>query len=174
VTDAEAELRAELATLRRRVDATESVLAIEGLKARYGDLVDQRFVRGEVVDASRLEVLAAQIAALFTEDAEWDGGRALGVATGRDAIAARLRAPTISFSRHFFVRPLISVDGDRATGRWDLLAPCTALDGSSYLMCGVEDDEYARDGQGNWLHRRMRLSTVFMAPAGEGFGRIGL
>ena len=139
MTDADAVLHAELATLRRRVDATESVLAIQQLKARYGDLVDQRFVRGAVVEGHRLDALAAQIAALFTEDAEWDGGPALGVATGRDAIAARLASPTVSFSRHFFVRPVIDVDGDRATGRWDLLAPCTAVDGSSYWMCGVED-----------------------------------
>ncbi|HUO48572.1 MAG TPA: nuclear transport factor 2 family protein, partial [Acidimicrobiales bacterium] len=66
-----------------------------------------------------------------------------------------------------------SVDGASATGRWDLLAPCTTPDGAAYWMCGVEDDEYARDDAGVWRHRRMRLTTVFMAPA-EGFGRIGL
>ena len=170
--ESEDEMLAELAALGRRLDAVEAVLAIEKLKAHYGDLVDQRFVRGEVVDGARLEVLAQAIASLFSEDAEWDGGPALGVAVGRDAIAARMAAPTISFSRHFFVRPRISVDGARATGRWDLLAPCTTSDGSSYWMCGVEDDEYVRGSDGGWLHRRMALTTVFMAPASEGFGRI--
>jgi len=166
--------RQELDALRRRVEASEAVLAIMELKARYGDLVDGRFRRGEPLDAGALGALAEEIAALFTEDAEWDGGPALGVAVGRGAIAARMRQPTVSFSRHLFVRPRITVDGDRASGRWDLLAPCTRPDGTAYWMCGVEDDEYARDGAGRWLHRRMKLSTVFMAPVEGGFGRIGL
>jgi len=165
-------LRSEVAALRRRLEAAESVLAIHELKAHYGDLVDRRFERGEVVDAPRLEALARDIASLFSEDAEWDGGPALGVAVGRDAIAARMRAPTISFSRHLFVRPRIRVDGASAVGRWDLLAPCRSADGTSYWMCGVEDDEYVRDGDGRWLHRRMALTTVFMAPAGGGFDRV--
>jgi hypothetical protein len=162
----------ELVALRRRLDAVEAVLAIEELKARYGELVDRRFERGRVVDAERLADLAHEIAGLFSEDAEWDGGPALGVAVGRQAIAARMARPTLSFSRHLFVRPRIVVDGDRATGRWDLLAPCTAGDGSSYWMCGVEDDAYVRDADGRWLHRRMALTTVFMAPVGEGFGPV--
>jgi hypothetical protein len=38
-------------------------------------------------------------------------------------------------------------------------------------MCGYEDDEYMRvDGQ--WLHRVMRLTTVFMSPVGEGWTNI--
>jgi len=169
-----AALREELGVLRRRVEASEAVLAIMELKARYGDLVDARFRHGTPLDADALGAVAEEIAGLFTEDAEWDGGPALGVAVGRAAIAARMREPTISFSRHLFVRPRITVEGERASGRWDLLAPCTRPDGSAYWMCGVEDDEYARDGAGRWLHRRMTLSTVFMAPAGAGFGRIGL
>ncbi|HYA67483.1 MAG TPA: nuclear transport factor 2 family protein [Acidimicrobiales bacterium] len=168
----EGDVLAELASLRRRLDSVEAVVAIAALKAKYGELVDRRFVRGEVVDEASLRTLAGAIAALFTEDAEWDGGPALGVAVGRDEIAARMAAPTLSFSRHLFVCPRISVDGASATGRWDLFAPCTTGDGSSYWMCGVEDDEYVRGRDGCWLHRRMALTTVFMAPTSEGFGRI--
>jgi hypothetical protein len=169
-----AALTAEVADLRRRVEASEGVLGVLELKARYGDLVDARFRRGAPLEATELRHLAGEIAGLFTEDAEWDGGPTLGLAVGREEIAARMREPTISFSRHLFVRPLITVDGDRASGRWDLLSPCTRPDGTAYWMCGVEDDEYQRDGAGVWRHRRMRLSTVFMAPVDGGFGRIGL
>jgi hypothetical protein len=169
-----AALAAEVGELRRRVETSEAVLAVMELKARYGDLVDARFRRGAPIDGAGLGALAEQIAGLFTEDAEWDGGPVLGVAVGREQIAARMQAPTISFSRHLFVRPRIVVDGAAATGRWDLLAPCTTPDGASYWMSGVEDDEYTRDDAGVWRHRRMRLSTGFMAPVLGGFGRIGL
>jgi hypothetical protein len=166
------DLAAEVAALQARVEAAEAVLAIHELKARYGDLVDARFTRGRLVDEATLAALAEEAASLFTPDGEWDGGPALGVAVGREAIAARLRDSTLTFSRHFFVRPRIRVDGDRAEGRWELLAPCTTRDGRPHWMCGVEDDEYARGSDGAWRHRRMSLTTVFMAEAGRGWPEI--
>ncbi len=165
------ELAQELARLRRRVDTTEAVLQVQALKARYGELVDGRYSAGAVVDDAELERLAGEIAGLFTVDGVWDGGPKLGTAIGRPAIAARLRVPTLSFSRHLFVKPTIQVDGDRASARWDLLCPCRSLDGRSYWMCGYEDDEYVRT-DGAWLHRSMKLTTVVMAPIGEGWTNI--
>ncbi len=165
------ELAAEVAALRRRVSSSESVLAIQALKARYGELVDQRFSAGTVVDAGTLAQVAEAIAALFTSHGVWDGGPGLGRATGRRAIAERLREPTLSFSRHFFMNPRIDVEGERAKARWDLLSPCRRPDGTSYWMCGYEDDEYACV-DGVWLHDSMRLTTVFMAPVGEGWTRV--
>ena len=47
------ELARELAELRRRVDASESVLELQALKARYGELVDQRYSAGGVVGERR-------------------------------------------------------------------------------------------------------------------------
>jgi hypothetical protein len=165
------ELAAEVASLRRRVASSESVLALQALKARYGELVDRRFSAGAVVGAAMLAEVAEAIAGLFTMDGVWDGGPGLGTATGRPAIAARLRDSTLVFSRHFFMNPRLDVDGDTATGRWDLLSPCRRADRTSYWMCGYEDDEYARV-DGEWLHRSMRLTTVFMAPVGEGWTRV--
>jgi hypothetical protein len=165
------ELAAEVASLRRRVEATESELEIHSLKARYGELVDRRFVGGRVVDPDRLQRVAGEAAALFTEDGTWSGGPGLGTVTGRSAIADRLCAPTLEFSSHLFVRPRIDVDGETASARWDLLSPCRRPDGSSYWMCGYEEDVYQRV-DGRWLHRSMRLTTVFMAPVGEGWTRI--
>ena len=82
-----------------------------------------------------------------------------------------MRAPTLVFSWHFFLKPRIQVDGDRATARWDILSPCTTKDGRPHWMVGFEDDEYARVG-GVWLHRRMRLTTVFLAPHETGWQKI--
>jgi hypothetical protein len=157
--------------LERRLDAAESVLAIQELKSHYGALVDARFTRGAVVDPVTLGQLARRTAELFCEDGTWDGGPGLGVARGRDEIAARLAEPTIVFSRHFFVSPRITVDGDRATGRWELLSPCTRPDGTSLWMAGAEEDVYRRV-DGRWLHESMALTTYFVAPAGEGWSRI--
>ncbi|HXQ59572.1 MAG TPA: nuclear transport factor 2 family protein [Acidimicrobiales bacterium] len=165
------ELAAEVAALQKRVAASETVLAIQALKARYGELVDRRFSAGAVVDATTLAGVADAVAALFAPDGVWDGGPGLGKAQGRPAIAARLGAPTLDFSRHFFLNPRIEVNGDTATGRWDLLSPCRRADGTSYWMCGYEDDDYVRV-DGIWLHLSMTLTTVFMTPVGEGWTRI--
>lgn len=165
------ELATQVAGLQRRVEAAEAVLEIQALKARYGDLVDQRFSRGALVDVDTLGQVTEAAAALFTEDGIWDGGPGLGRHTGRPAIATRLAAPTITFARHLFVKPRIEVEGDRAHGRWDLLSPCRREDGSSWWMCGYEDDEYARV-DGVWLHRSMTLTTVVMARVDEGWAKI--
>ena len=165
------ELVDRVGRLEQRLDRAESVLALHDLKARYGDLVDARFARGAPVAPDLLADLARRAAALFTEDGVWDAGPALGVARGRDEIAARLTASTLVFSRHLFVKPRLEVDGDRATGRWDLLSPCTQPDGTSLWMAGYEDDVYARV-DGVWLHRSMTLTTLFISPAGTGWPRI--
>jgi SnoaL-like domain len=165
------DLARELEVLRHRVDAAEGVLQIQELKARYGELVDARCAGGSLVPPDELERLGRDIAALFTEDGVWDGGPALGRAVGREEIAARLATPSLDFSRHLFVKPRISVEGDSAAARWDLLCPCRLLDGRSYWMCGYEDDVYVRAGSG-WLHRSMRLTTVFMAAPSAGWERI--
>jgi len=165
------DVTSRLAALEHRVARAESILAIQAMKARYAELVDARFARGAVVEVAALGDVVAAIAALFTVDGIWDGGPGLGRAQGRPAIAAALAAPTLSFSRHIFTNPRIDSDGTRATGRWDLLSPCRRRDGTSYWMCGVEDDEYELV-EGSWLHRSMRLTTVVMAPVGSGWERV--
>jgi hypothetical protein len=165
------ELVQEIAELKKRIDVSESVLAIQAMKARYAELVDQRFERGALVDETRLANVADHIAALFTPDGSWDGGPGLGVSVGRQAIAQRLGGTTFTFSRHFFMNPRIVVDGDAAKAKWDLLSPCRRANGESYWMSGCEDDEYVRI-EGTWLCRSMKLTTVFFSPVGEGWSKI--
>jgi hypothetical protein len=166
------ELALEIAELRARVQLTEDTLAIYDLKARYGELVDQRYWRGNVVDDEHLAVVSKEIAELFTTDAVWDGGPTLGKAAGREAIADQMRQTTLVFSRHLFVKPRIRVQGDEAWGRWDILCPCKTADGESYWMCGYEDDEYVRTPASLWLHRSMTLTTVFFSSTEAGWDRI--
>jgi hypothetical protein len=154
--------------LEARLARLEAEEEIRRLKARYGALVDARYGREGPRPRAELEPLATGIAELFTEDALWDGGPALGVCRGRDAIRERFLEPTLRFSWHYFVKPCIEVCGETARGTWDLLAPCTAPDGSASWMAGVEDDEYRRV-DGVWLHASMRLRVVFRAPHAGGF-----
>ena len=165
------ELNQQVAELRVRVEAAEAVQAIQNLKARYAELVDQRYVRGKVAPEATVAGVAEQIAALFSEDGVWDGGPALGISTGRAEIAARMRAPTLLFSWHFFLKPQIHVDCEHARARWDILSPCTTKDGKPSWMVGFEDDEYARI-DGAWLHTRMKLTTVFLAAHETGWQKI--
>ena len=165
------ELTRQVAELRVRLEAAEAVQAIQNLKARYAQLVDERYVRGKVAPEEKVAAIAEEIAALFTADGVWDGGPALGVSTGREQIAARMRAPTLVFSWHFFLKPQIHVEGDRARARWDILSPCTTKDGKPHWMVGFEDDEYRRV-DGAWLHTRMKLTSVFLAPHETGWQKI--
>jgi hypothetical protein len=164
------ELEARLRAFEARLAALEDVEAIRRLKARYGELVDARYGPDGPLPEPELRRIAGEIAALFSEDAEWDGGAGLGVCRGRAAIAERFAAPTLRFSWHYFVKPQIEVTGDTATGRWDLLAPCTLRDGRPAWMAGVEDDAY-RKLDGRWLHTSMRLRVVFFAPHETGWAK---
>jgi hypothetical protein len=162
------DLEEKIAALEKRLTASEDADAIQLLKAEYAEITDSRYRVLE--DEAALSLIADQIAALFSEDAVWDGGAALGCCEGREAIAERFRKPTLQFAQHFFVKPRIHVDGEKAKGRWDILAPCTSLDGKCYWMAGVEDDEYVKK-DGVWLHSRMKLELIFMAPYERGWAK---
>lgn len=167
----DADLAARLAAVERRLADLEAAEAIRNLKARYAELVDRRYRRGGgVVAPDQLDPLADEIAALFSEDAVWDGGKALGLCQGRAAIRERFRDPTLLFSWHYFLKPRIAVSGDSAEARWDILSPCTTRDGRPHWLAGVEDDHYRRV-DGVWLHTGMRLDVVFMAPHDRGWLR---
>ncbi len=163
-------LEARVAGLEARLAELEAVQAIQDLKSRYGALADARYGRGGVVEPEALARIADEIVLLFTEDAVWDGGKALGLCRGRDEIRQRFLEPTLRFSWHYFVKPLIEVRGDEATGTWDILAPCSDASGRPMWMAGLEEDEYRRV-DGRWLHSRMRMKMAFMAPHDGGWGQ---
>jgi hypothetical protein len=178
--DAMAEdLARRVEALERRLRAVEDAEAIMRLKARYGQLVDARYDKKGPKSGPELEALADRISALFSADAVAaifateavirDVGSP-DVLRGRDAIRQRFLAPTLRFSWHFFVKPHIEVAGDRAHGSWDILAPCTATDGTPMWMAGVEDDRYVREN-GVWLHESMKLRLIFMAPHAKGWSK---
>ena len=117
------DLEARVAVLEARLRAVEDRDAIQRLKVHYGQLVDARYTRKGPKPREEIEPIAREIAGLFSEDAVWDGGAGLGIAEGREAIFQRLLEPTLFFSWHFFLKPAITVEGDRAHGTWDILSP---------------------------------------------------
>ena len=164
-------LLARIESLERRLRAVDDVQAIHRLKARYAHAVDARTPRRGERSQDVVDAAARRVAALFTEDGVWDGGKALGVATGREEIFERLRKPSVRFAWHYFVKPDIEVDGDQARGTWDILSPCTTAEGRAMWMAGVEHDTYTRVAD-EWLHRSMRLEVVFMSPYEVGWGEV--
>jgi hypothetical protein len=162
------ELLERVRDLEARLAAVEAVQAIHNLKARYAELVDARYGPDGPLPPAEVARIADQIVLLFSEDAVWDGGPKLGCWRGRAAIRQRFLEPTLRFTLHYFVKPRIEVDGDRARGRWDILAPLRFQNGEPGWMAGREDDEYVRVG-GRWLHSSMRLTTAFLAPHSRGW-----
>ena len=70
----EADLARRLETLEARLRVLEDAEAIRSLKARYAELVDERYARGAPRSPEEVEPIARKIAELFSEDAVWDGG----------------------------------------------------------------------------------------------------
>ncbi len=68
------ELEERVLQLEGRLRVLEDIEAIRRLKARYAELVDARYADGAPKQGAELERLAGEIAALFTEDAIWNGG----------------------------------------------------------------------------------------------------
>jgi hypothetical protein len=156
--------------LEARLAEVEAHRAILDLKSLYGTLADSRYTRKGPRTQPEIDLIAAELADLFSEDAVWEGGGALGRCEGKEAIRARFCEPTLQYSWHFFVKPEVRVEGDRATGTWDVLAMITTVEGRAMWMVGVEHDEYARV-DGRWLHSRMRLDSQLMAPYDKGWAR---
>ncbi len=163
------DLEDRVRALEQRLADVEAVQEITRLKARYAELIDSRYSQEGPKPADEVARIADQIVALFSADAVWDGGADLGCWQGHDEIRKRFLDPTLKFTIHYFVQPRIQVDGNRATGRWDILAPVTFGNGKPGWMTGIEDDEYVRSGSG-WLHSRMKLTVHFMVPYSRGWG----
>jgi uncharacterized protein (TIGR02246 family) len=146
-----------MSTLEERIRKLEDIEEIKQLKARYAAACDKNY------DADA-------IAALFTEDAVWDGG-ALGKAEGREKIRKFFRrAPEFfSFAIHNVMNPIIEVDGDCATAQWYLLQPATMAKGNQAVwLAAAYDDRYVRVG-GQWMFKSLKVTANFLTPYEAGW-----
>jgi hypothetical protein len=146
--------------LEARVQRLIDIEDIKQLKARYAAYCDDDYN-------------ADGLAALFAEDAVWDGA-ALGYAEGQEQIREFFRkAPaTVSFAVHTVTNPLIEIDGSRATGRWYLWQPMVLRDaGACMWLCAQYDDRYVRSADG-WLFEHVKITIRAFSPYEEGFGKV--
>ncbi len=146
-----------LEALAARVQALEDVEAIKKLKARYCAAADTRDEDAFV--------------GCFSADATWEGG-AFGHYEGRDAIRGLFRSipNSLSFAVHYVMNPQIEVEGDRATGRWYLLEPCTMLEGGDQATWGSAfyDETYVKTDAG-WQIESLTLTPAFWTPFDQGW-----
>lgn len=148
------------ADTKTQIQWLADIEAIRQLKHVYCGLCDDNY------DADPL-------AALFTEDAVWDGGP-IGMHHGREAIRRFFQGSParVPWALHMVTNPIIQVDGDAATGRWYLWEPLVyALPGGNqaYWMSARYDDVYARTVDG-WKFKRVAISMKLLAPYDKGWG----
>lgn len=137
-------------TIRRLADIED----IKQLKARYALACDDDYNPDK-------------LAALFAEDAIWDGS-ILGYAQGRESIREFFAgsAALVPFAVHQISNPLIEIDGDSATGQWYLWQPMVF--GSEALwMSATYDDKYVRHC-GQWLYQHLKLNIRMLTPYADG------
>jgi len=148
-----------LSELTARIQWLTDVEAIKQLKHTYCAHCDRNY------DPDAL-------ASLFVEDAVWDGGK-MGELRGRPAIRQYFAdaSGVVPFAVHIVANPIITVDGDRATGRWYLWQPMVFQIGAAreaYWLSAIYDDQYERYGDG-WLFKHVRVTTRMLVPYEAGF-----
>jgi len=166
------ELEAKVAMLEARIRVVEDIEEIQKLMATYEDYVDS---------LQRLEELTD----LFTDDAKLvvsflgdAGAEAIIVGTheGKEAIRTLLSVlnpTTISYCAHLVTNPNITVDGEKAKGRWYLLCPFTALTREGPIAAweqGTYDNEFVKV-DGKWRISLMSFEFNFSTPYEDGWAK---
>ncbi len=146
-------------TIEERLAELEAIDEIHRLKAAYCTHCDDGYAPDALAD-------------LFTRDGVIDAGP-FGRHAGRDAIRRYFEAisKTIVFAAHLVTNPVISIEGERATGRWRLLVTATMLrDGKKEAVWILGDyrDDYARE-EGRWRFANVDLEINFIAPYDAGW-----
>jgi len=112
------------------------------------------------------------IAGLFTDSGVWDGGP-FGRAEGREGIRRFFAdvSKQVSFANHYVSNPIIEIDGDSATGRWDLWQPMVMTEGPAAVwLVAKYREQYVRSGD-TWLFRLLELDIKALSPYEQGFAK---
>lgn len=144
-------------TLEERVQQLEDIEAIRRLKMRYAQLCDANYNPDG-------------LAALFTEDAVWEGGQ-FGTHNGREAVRAFFAGVSqqISFALHYILGHQIDIapSGTEATGSWYILEPAT-INNRAVWIAATYNDRY-RKVDGRWLFSRVQANIAFLTPFESGW-----
>ena len=132
---------------------------IKQLKHRYGAFCDEHYN-------------PEGIASLFTPEGVWDGGP-FGRAEGREVIRLFFKevSKQVSFANHYVCNPIIEIEGDAASGRWDLWQPMVmAPEPATLWLVAKYREQYVRAEDG-WLFKRLDLDVKALSPYEKGFGK---
>ncbi|MBV6821852.1 nuclear transport factor 2 family protein [Pseudomonas sp. PD9R] len=146
--------------LLQRLETLEGESSVRRLMARYMDLCD----------VPRALTHVSELAALFCEDAIWEGvgsqtAQAFGQHRGREAVAAFVGGylpPSEHFqlNLHYLTSESIRVDGSTAQGQWIMQQISTYADGHSELFgTRLNIDFCCVDGV--WLIAHFRTQRLF-------------
>jgi hypothetical protein len=153
--------------MQTRMRLLEDAEEIRWMKAYYAQVCDGKFTSDhklrpqDAIDAA----VGPMVERVFAEDASWEGSPSGGPAVvGREAIFQRLRSNFWTFAMHYYVNPLIGIEGDTAHARWMLWEPCTDLEtGKALWMSAVTEDDYVRTAEG-WRIKRYVVHYKFLTP----------
>ncbi|MBI1179372.1 MAG: hypothetical protein GC201_02365 [Alphaproteobacteria bacterium] len=144
--------------LETRIRRLEDIEAIKQLKGRYGQACDDNHNPDKV-------------AALFVPDGLWEGRNtgvhAKGHAAIKDYIGGVRASGRMRNSAHMFMNPIITVNGDEATGEWRFIMAYTGkVPGGTlqyHRIIGFYDEEYVRV-DGRWMFRRLSVTVEENGP----------
>ena len=172
------ELEARITALEARLRVVEDIEEIQKLMAAYADHLDS---------LQRLDELMA----LFTENAKFEvafpgeagGGdialteaALIGTYEGKEGLRelfSHMNPENYSYTAHLMANPFITVDGDKAKGRWYLLCPFTALTPEGPVAVweqGTYANEFVKVG-GKWKISSMRFQWNFDTPYEDGWAK---
>jgi len=138
-----------MTSIEQRIQELEDIEEIRKLKAAYCAACDDDH-NGDAV------------AALYVSDGTW-GATGRDPEVGTDAIAAFMygvrERGDMARSAHQVFNPVISVEGDTATGDWRLLMMYTATDEQSFVrIIGTYHDNYVRTSDG-WKFQSLSVTV---------------
>lgn len=163
------ELNEELKQLRSEVAVLRAESAARRLLGRYMFLCDSPLPEHQMSDERRCE----EIAALFTEDAVWEGvggthGAQFGRKIGPGAIAEHMAAfygarnPRQVFNTHYLCTECVEATVDTAEGTWVQFQPWIYDDGSSLLRSSRLHVRFRNTAEG-WRIQHYRTENLFIA-----------
>jgi SnoaL-like domain len=151
-------------SLEQRLKIQEDWREIVTLKARYVYACDG-FRGGPTHDYDG-------VAACFTEDGVWDPTPLLPRVVGRQAIRDMIKShQTMPFAMHNAVNPLIELNGDTATGKFNVIVAVTSAERKAYWVFAHYEDEFVRTQEG-WRIKYLRALVDAYAPYETGWGAL--
>jgi SnoaL-like domain len=152
----------DIQSLSTQVQNLQDIEAIKKLKYRYSMACDLGINEGK----------GELLQDVFVKDILWDISAFGKYASMQEVNEALKKIPEqMKFTYHFFTNPIIEVEGNKATGRWNVLAIYTMANGEDMILAGIEDDKYKKI-EGRWWISEIVLTMAFFAPFKEGWSQL--